>query len=47
MGTEEANAWLRKQVTRQVEGLSILETTRLGKYLFYFSLCWFLNLACF
>ena len=34
MGTEEANAWLRKQVTRQVEGLSILETTCLGKYFF-------------
>ena len=36
MGTEEANAWLREQVTRQEEGLSILENTRLGKHLFYF-----------
>ena len=36
MGTEEANVWLREQVTRQAEGLSILENTRLGKYLFCF-----------
>ena len=36
MGTEEANAWLCEQVTQQAEGLSILENTRLGKYLFCF-----------
>ena len=34
LGTEEANARLCKQVTRQEEGLSILENTRLGMYLF-------------
>ena len=34
MGTEEANARLLEQVTRQVEGLSVLENTHLGKYLF-------------
>ena len=45
MGTEEANAWLREQVTRQEERLSILENTRLDMYLFYFSACWFLPLA--
>ena len=36
MGTEEANAWLREQVTQQAEGLSVLENTHLGKYLFCF-----------
>ena len=36
MGTEEANARLCEQVTRQKEGLSILENTHLGKYLFCF-----------
>ena len=36
MGTEEANARLREQVTRQEEGLSILKNTRLGMYLFRF-----------
>ena len=36
MGTEEANARLREQVTRQEEGLSILENTHLGLYLFHF-----------
>jgi len=36
MGTEEANARLREQMTRQAKGLSILENTRLGKYLFCF-----------
>ena len=36
MGMEEANARLCKQVTRQEEGLSILENTRLGMYLFCF-----------
>ena len=34
-GTEEVNARLREQVTRQEEGLSILENTRLGMYLFH------------
>ena len=47
MGTEEANARLCEQVTQQEEGLSILENTRLGTYLFYFLACWFLPLACF
>ena len=45
MGTGEANARLCEQVTRQKEGLSILENTCLGTYLFYFSACWFLPLA--
>ena len=47
MGTEEANARLCEQVTQQKEGLSILENTRLSTYLFSFSACWFLPLACF
>ena len=34
LGTEETNARLREQVTRQEEGLSILENTCLGRYLF-------------
>ena len=34
LGMEEANSWLREQVTQQEEGLSILETTRLGMFLF-------------
>ena len=39
---EESNAWLREQVTWQEEGLSILENTRLGMYLFCFWLMsWF------
>ena len=42
LGMEEANSWLREQVTQQEEGLSILENTRLGTYLFYFWLMyWF------
>jgi len=47
LGTKEANTRLREQVTRQEEGLSILENTRLGMYLFYFWLMsWlFLSLA--
>ena len=36
MGTEEANARLCEQVTRQAKGLSVLENTQLGKYLFCF-----------
>ena len=47
MGTEEANARLHEQVTRQAEGLSIIENSHLGTYLFYFLTCWFLPLACF
>ena len=47
MGTEEVNARLCKQVTQQAEGLSILESSRISTYLFYFLLCWFLPLACF
>ena len=34
LGTEELNSRLREQVTRLEEGLSILENTRLGMYLF-------------
>ena len=33
---EEVNVQLCEQVTRQEEGLSILENTHLGMYLFYF-----------
>ena len=47
MGTEEANARLCEKVIRQKEGLSILENTHLSTYLFCFSACWFLPLACF
>ena len=47
MGTEEMNAQLCEQVTQQKEGLSILENIHLAMYLFYFSTCWFLPLACF
>ena len=36
LGAEESNVWLREQVTRQDEGLSILENTRLGTYPFCF-----------
>ena len=36
MGTKEANAPLHEQVTWQAEGLSILKTTHLSKYLFCF-----------
>ena len=32
---EESNARLLERVTRQEEGLSILESTRLGMYLFH------------
>ena len=38
LGIEELNAWLREQVTQQEKGLSILENTHLGMYLFYFYL---------
>ena len=46
LGMEE-NARLREQVTRQEEGLSILENTCLDMYLFRFWLmsCFFLSLA--
>ena len=47
METEETNARLHEQETQQEEGLSILENTRLGTYLFCFLTCWFLPLACF
>ena len=36
MGTEEANARLRAQVTWQAKGLSALENFCLGTYLFFF-----------
>ena len=35
LGTEEPNARIHEQVTRQEEGLSILENTHLGMYLFH------------
>ena len=35
LGAKESNARLLKKVTQQVEGLSILENTCLGMYLFY------------
>ena len=42
LGAEESNARLLKKVTRQEEGLSILENTHLGTYLFCFWLMsWF------
>ena len=34
LGVEESNARLLEKVTQQEEGLSILENTRLGMYLF-------------
>ena len=48
LGTEELNSRLREQVTRLEEGLSILENTRLGMYLFRFWLmsCFF-SFPCF
>ena len=36
MGMEETNARLHEQVTQQAEGLSVLENSHLGTYLFYF-----------
>ena len=36
LGTKELNTLLREQVTRQEEGLSILENTYLGRYPFRF-----------
>ena len=42
LGTVEANTGLHEQVTQQEEGLSILENTHLGTYLFCFWLMsWF------
>ena len=47
MGTEEANVRLREQVTQQEEGLSILENTRLGMYLFrLWLMSWFFPFPC-
>ena len=46
LGTEESNTRLREKVTRQEEGVSILENTRLDMYLFSFWLMsYFLPLA--
>ena len=47
LGVEESNARLLKKVTQQEEGLSILEGTRLGMYLFrLWLMSWFfLSLA--
>ena len=36
LGMKKANARLCEQVTQQEEGISILENTLLGTYLFYF-----------
>ena len=47
IGMEEVRARLCEQVTRQKKGLSILENTCLGTYLFCFLACWFLPLSCF
>ena len=42
LGAEESNARLLEKVTRQEEGLSILESTCLGMYLFRLQLMpWF------
>ena len=42
LGAEESNARLLEKVTRQEEGLSILESTHLGMYLFRLRLMpWF------
>jgi len=42
LGAEESNARLHEKVTRQEEGLSILESARLGMYLFHLWLMpWF------
>ena len=42
LGAEESNARLLDKVTQQEEGLSILESTYLGMYLFYLWLMpWF------
>jgi hypothetical protein len=42
LGAEESNARLLEKVTQQEEGLSILESTRLGMYLFcLWLMCWF------
>ena len=42
LGVEESNARLLERVTRQEEGLSILESARLGMYLFCLRLMpWF------
>ena len=38
LGAEESNARLLEKVTQQEEGLSILESTRLGMYLFHLQL---------
>ena len=47
LGMEESNARLRELVTRQEEGLSILENTRLGMYLFLLWLMsWFSPFPC-
>ena len=45
LGTEELNSQLCEQVTRQEEGLSILENTHLGTYPFYFWCLGFFSLA--
>ena len=47
MGTEEANARLCAQTSRQAMEFSVLENFRVGTYLFYFSSCWFFPSACF
>ena len=42
LGAEELNAQLLEKVTQQEEGLSILESTHLGMYMFHLQLMpWF------
>ena len=46
LGAEESNARLLEKVTQQEEGLSILESTRLGMYLFRLRLMpWFFTVC--
>jgi len=48
LGVEESNARLLKKVTQQEDRLSILESTRLGMYLFHLWLMpWFFSFFCF
>ena len=48
LGAEESNVRLLEKVTRLEEGLSILENTHLGMYLFYLWLMpWFFPFLCF
>ena len=47
LGMEESNARLCERVTLEEEGLSILENTRLGMYLFrLWLMSWFFPFPC-